>query len=99
MRFTKPIFAVFIALTMSLPVVWAETEETETPAPEDKPAGFGILGWTITPGIGVRLLDIDVTDRQTGAEGLVTNDGSFSNPIYLSLDIETPTLTFGNFGA
>jgi hypothetical protein len=58
-----------------------------------------LLGWTITPGIGVRLLDIDVTSRRTGAEGLVTNDGSFSNPIYLSLDVETPTLVFGRFGA
>jgi hypothetical protein len=99
MKFSKSIFPLLLALAAGLPVARAQAPGTETPPPEDKPAGFGILGWTITPGIGVRLLDIDVTDRLSGAAGRVTNDGSFSNPIYLSLDIETPTLTFGNFGA
>jgi hypothetical protein len=99
MKFPKSILVLLISLAASLPVARAQTPEADTPPPEDKPAGFGILGWTITPGIGVRLLDIDVTDRQSGAAGRATNDGSFSNPIYLSLDIESPTLTFGNFGA
>jgi hypothetical protein len=101
MRFHGILLLIFTLGTVSS--AWAQTGETEVPIPdsipEEKTPGFGILGWTITPGIGVRLLDIDVTSKRTGAEGLGTNDGSFSNPIYLSLDIETPTLTFGNFGA
>lgn len=100
MKFSKSIFLAWIAFEIAASLAMAQTEETGTPAPaEKKTPGFGILGWTITPGIGVRLLDIDVASKQTGAEGLVTNDGSFSNPIYFSLDVESPTLTLGRFGA
>jgi hypothetical protein len=65
---------------------------------DDNPPGPGVLGWTITPGIGMRLLDIYVTDRQTGARGRITDDGGLSDTIYFSLDIEAPALTFGDFG-
>jgi hypothetical protein len=99
MHVSKRIFLLLIVLQIYLPAARAQTGAAENPAPAEKTPGFGILGWTITPGIGVRLLDIDVTSRRTGAEGRVTNDGDFSNPIYLSLDIESPTLTFGRFGA
>lgn len=99
MKFSKSIFLAWIALEIGTALAMAQTEETGTPNPVEKTPGFGILGWTITPGVGVRLLDIDVTSRLTGAEGRVTNDGSFSNPIYFSLDIESPALTFGRFGA
>lgn len=92
MKNAKPVFKIMLGMVLS-GGAWAQTDGTATSA------GFGILGWTITPGIGVRLLDIDVTSKSTGAEGRVTNDGSFSNPIYLSLDIESPTLTLGKFGA
>jgi hypothetical protein len=102
MRFHRILLLIFTLGTV-LSSAWAQTGETEVPVPdsvpEEKTPGFGILGWTITPGIGVRLLSIDVASKRTGTEGFVTNDGSFSNPIYLSLDVETPTLTFGNFGA
>lgn len=50
-----------------------------------------LLGWSVTPGIGVRILDLTVTSKQNGAEGIITNDGSFSEPIYAALNIETPT--------
>ncbi|HEY3488176.1 MAG TPA: hypothetical protein VGL10_08925 [Gammaproteobacteria bacterium] len=96
----KSIKFLFVLL-MSITVLWttASAQSAETETPVDSNPGLGILGWTITPGIGVRLLDIDVTSKRTGGQGNITNDGSFSNPIYFSLDIESPTLTFGRFGA
>jgi hypothetical protein len=99
MKFSKNFFLASAVLMIAATSAMAQKEQTGTPAPVEKTPGFGILGWTVTPGIGVRLLDIDVTSKRTGAEGLVTNDGSFSNPIYLSLDVETPALVFGRFGA
>lgn len=98
-KFLKSFSLIVVVVGTVLSTASAQTGETEIPVPIEKTPGFGILGWTITPGIGVRLLDIDVASKQTGAEGRVTNDGSFSNPIYFSLDIESPTLTFGRFGA
>lgn len=96
---SRLVVPVFIASLTVLSIARAQPAGGEGADAADKTSGFGILGWTITPGIGVRLLDIDVTSRLTGAEGRVTNDGSFSNPIYFSLDVESPTLTFGRFGA
>lgn len=59
----------------------------EDPAPPEDP----LLGWSITPGIGVRVVSLDVTRKSDGYTGTLTNDGSFTDPIYLSLDIETPS--------
>jgi hypothetical protein len=56
-----------------------------TVAADDK-----LLGFSITPGIGVRLMDITVTNKGNGTSGTITNDGSFFGPMYLSVDIESP---------
>jgi len=55
------------------------------------PPDDGLLGWSITPGIGVRVVSLEVKRHSDGYTGTLTNDGSFSDPIYLSLDIETPS--------
>jgi hypothetical protein len=60
-------------------------DEDEAP-PEDP-----LLGWSITPGIGVRVVSLDVKRHSDGYTGTLTNDGSFTDPIYLSLDIESPS--------
>jgi hypothetical protein len=92
------IFVLLTSCVFAFPV-WAQPSNQEEPVTEggSRP-GLGILGWTITPGIGVRILDINVTDRRTGARGNITNDGSFSDPIYFSFDVESPTLVLGNVG-
>jgi len=58
----------------------------ETPRPSDP-----LLGWSITPGIGVRVISLDVKQKSTGDTGTLTNDGSFSDPIYLAFDVESPS--------
>jgi hypothetical protein len=62
---------------------------------DDNPPGPGVLGWTITPGFGMRFLDIEVKSRQSDAMGRIGDEGELS----FSLDIETPALMFGDFGA
>lgn len=57
----------------------------------DVPPEDGLLGWSITPGIGVRVVSLEVKRHSDGFTGILTNDGSFSDPIYLSLDIESPS--------
>ncbi|HLQ25133.1 MAG TPA: hypothetical protein VK138_04560 [Acidiferrobacterales bacterium] len=51
-----------------------------------------LLGWTITPGVGVRVLDLHVKRGSDGATGTITNDGSFTGPMYAALNVESPTL-------
>ncbi len=61
-------------------------------ADEDTAPPIGsLLGWSITPGIGVRVLSLDVERKSDGYTGTLTNDGSFTDPIFLSLDIESPS--------
>src|SRR5436190_21363725 len=95
MKLGNSVLLVFV-LEMTALTALAQPADDELSVPMETMPGFGILHWTITPGMGVRLLDINVTSKQTGAAGRITNDGSFSNPIYWSLDIESPTLTLGN---
>jgi hypothetical protein len=52
----------------------------------------GLLGWTVTPGVGVRILDLRVKRGSDGATGTITNDGSFTGPMYAALNVESPTL-------
>ena len=49
-----------------------------------------LQGFVITPGIGVRLMDLKVTDKANATSGTITNDGSLFGPMYLSIDIESP---------
>lgn len=72
---------IFLSLT-AIPIFADETE----PSKEDS-----LLGWSITPGIGVRVVSLDVKRLSDGYTGRLTNDGSFSDPIYLSLNIESPS--------
>jgi len=73
---------VLLLFPVALPVC---ADEGAAP-PED-----GLLGWSITPGIGVRVVSLEVKRHSDGYTGTLTNDGSFSDPIYLSLDIESPS--------
>ncbi len=75
------LLAVMICL-FSLPV----EAETESDNKEDK-----LLGVTITPGIGVRILDLQVTRNSDGATGTITSDGSVTGPLYAAISVESPT--------
>ena len=63
----------------------AFAEDTETSKDDS------LLGWSITPGIGVRVVSLDVQRHSDGYTGRLTNDGSFTDPIFLSLNIESPS--------
>jgi hypothetical protein len=76
-----------IALSIVLLSVAGPAHSDEGAAPPED----GLLGWSITPGIGVRVVSLDVKRHSDGYTGTLTNDGSFSDPIYLSLDIESPS--------
>ena len=67
----------------------SKPQEPEPPKPVD-----GLLGWSITPGVGVRVISLDVTRKSDGYTGTLTNDGSFTDPIYFSLNIESPSWMF-----
>lgn len=84
--------AILIMLGVTTPVV-AEDDAAPppNPPPVDRPTRDPLLGWSITPGIGVRVVSLDVKEKSTGYTGTLTNDGSFTDPIYVSLDIETPS--------
>ena len=49
-----------------------------------------LLGFSTTPGIGVRLMDLTVSSKADGSRGTITNDGSFFSPMYVAVDIESP---------
>lgn len=67
--------------------------------PDSAAADGKLQGFSITPGIGVRLMDLTVTDKSNGTRGTITNDGSFFGPMYLSVDIESPAyLLSGRIG-
>lgn len=79
----KLVCRMLVAVIGVLPLlVHAENEGTK----EDR-----LLGFVITPGIGVRILDLHVTRNADGATGTITSDGSFTGPLYVALDIESPT--------
>ncbi len=79
-----------VAVT-AVPAFAEEDLPTVDSPPERPPTKAPLLGWTITPGIGVRVVTLDVTRKSDGYTGTLTNDGSFGDPIYLSLNIETPS--------
>lgn len=55
-----------------------------------------LLNWSFTPGIGVRVVSLEITRKSDKYTGTLTNDGSFTDPIYLSFDIETPGFLLSN---
>lgn len=67
---------------------------------ENSPSDDKLLGWSITPGFGARVVSLEVKRRADGYTGTLTNDGSFSDPLYLSFDIESPSwmLASSNWG-
>jgi len=75
-----------IALILFSIATGVTADETSAP-PEDR-----LLGWSITPGIGVRVLSLDVERKSDGHTGTLTNDGSFTDPVCLLLEIESPSL-------
>jgi len=54
-------------------------------------AADSLLGWSITPAVGVRLVDLNVTRNSDGFTGTITNDGSFFGPMYAAINVESPT--------
>lgn len=55
-----------------------------------------LSGWSITPMVGVRLIDLDVKRASDGQQATITNDGSFTGPMYVGINIESPTLLLGD---
>lgn len=71
--------------------VFAEEEVSPANPPPSSPSIKDLIrGWSFTPGVGVRVVSLDVTRKSDGYTGTLTNDGSFTDPLYVSFNIETP---------
>lgn len=107
-HFSRAVIATIAMLMLSLSPAIVYADDAPNPSSDPPPAPESVfpavdpdiearhkrkgLGFSITPGIGVRLLDIDVRSKADGSEGLITNDGSFFGPMYATISVESPVL-------
>jgi len=89
LRYMAMLVGLFVVLSTSR-IVEADEESNVAPEPHLPAYTYSPASWGITPGVGVRVVTLDVRRKSDGYKGRLTNDGSFSDPIYFSIDLESP---------